>query len=77
MSNSHTSHAYIIEIDDRAAGIVASDARGFRFFASEHAFHSLEGRHFRSAGHAERAAKAILKARRPAAARLASGGALR
>ena len=37
------SNAYIIEIHDRAAGIVTRDARGFRFFSSERLFDSLEG----------------------------------
>jgi hypothetical protein len=58
------SHAFIIEIRNRAAGIVAGDGRGFRFFSSERAFDSLEGRHFRSARHAERAASALVGASR-------------
>ncbi len=61
------SNAYIIEIQDRAAGIVTRDARGFRFFSSERVFDSLEGRQFRSAREAERAACAVLsrRGRRP------------
>lgn len=61
---SHTqSNAYIIEIQERAAGIVMRDERGFRFFSSERLFDSLEGRQFRSARDAERAARAVLAER--------------
>lgn len=64
MSQSQSqSNAYIIEIQDRAAGIVTRDARGFRFFSSERVFDSLEGRQFRSAREAERAARAVLSER--------------
>ncbi|MBB4372292.1 hypothetical protein GGD63_005096 [Bradyrhizobium sp. cir1] len=55
--------AYIIEVHDRTAGIIASDERGFRFFSSERLFDSLEGRQFRSARDAERAARAVLAER--------------
>jgi hypothetical protein len=57
------SNAYIIEIQDRAAGIVTRDERGFRFFSSERLFDSLEGRQFRSAREAERAARAVFSER--------------
>ncbi|MEZ2145832.1 hypothetical protein AAE026_26600 [Bradyrhizobium sp. DN5] len=57
------SNAYIIEIQDRAAGIITRDARGFRFFSSERLFDSLEGRQFRSAREAERAAHAVFSER--------------
>jgi hypothetical protein len=56
-------HAYIIEIHDRAAGIVTRDTRGFRFFSSERLFDSLEGRQFRSAREAERAVRAVFSER--------------
>lgn len=56
--------AYIIEIHDRAAGIVTRHARGFRFFSSERLFDSLEGREFRSVREAERAARALFVERR-------------
>ncbi|MBW7965783.1 MULTISPECIES: hypothetical protein [unclassified Bradyrhizobium] len=56
--------AYIIEVHDRTAGIIASDERGFRFFSSERLFDSLEGRQFRSARDAERAARAVFAERR-------------
>jgi hypothetical protein len=54
------SNAYIIVIHDRAAGIITRNERGFRFFSSERLFDSLEGRQFRSAREAERAARALL-----------------
>ena len=54
------SHAYVIEIQNRTIGIVAGDGRGFRFFSSQRAFDSLEGRYFNSARHAERAARALV-----------------
>lgn len=55
----HQSSAYIIEIQDRAAGIITREERGFRFFSSERLFDSLEGRQFGSARDAERAARAV------------------
>jgi hypothetical protein len=50
------SDTYIIEVSSQAAGIVVRENRGFRFFAASHRFNSLEGRLFRSAREAERAA---------------------
>jgi hypothetical protein len=55
--------AYIIEVRDRTAGIVAGDEDGFCFFSCERDFDSLEGREFRSSRDAERAARALLDAR--------------
>lgn len=60
--------AFVIEVHERTAGIVASDGRAYRFFSSERAFDSLEGRIFRSARHAERAVRALLADRRPQSA---------
>jgi hypothetical protein len=57
------SKAYIIEVHNRIAGIVAGDERGFTFFSSERAFDRLDGRDFRSAREAERAARAVLGGR--------------
>jgi hypothetical protein len=58
------SKAYIIEVHQRTAGIVASDQAsdqgGFTFFSSDRTFDRLEGRKFRSARDAERAARALL-----------------
>lgn len=53
---------YIIEVRSEAAGIVVRDGRGFRFFAAHAAFHALEGRFFKSAREAERAANRHLAA---------------
>jgi hypothetical protein len=56
--------AYIIEIESLTAGIVARDERGYRFFSSDRTFDGLEGREFRSARDAERAARTLLQQRR-------------
>ncbi|MBO4227794.1 hypothetical protein [Bradyrhizobium neotropicale] len=53
------SNAYFIEVESHTAGIVARDERGYRFFSSDRIFDSLEGREFRSARAAERAARAL------------------
>ena len=55
--------AYVIEVDGEPAGVALAEAAGVRFFASDRAYWDLEGRVFRSARHAERAA-ASLQARR-------------
>lgn len=57
------SDTYIIEISSHAAGIVVRNPDGYRFFAASHRFNALEGRLFRNAREAERAAT-----------RLANGG---
>jgi hypothetical protein len=57
------SKAFIIEIESRTAGIVAKDGRGYRFFSAERIFDRLDGREFRSARDAERAARALLQER--------------
>jgi len=54
------SDTYIIEVSSEAAGIVVRDKSGFRFFAANHRFNSLEGRVFRSAREAERIATKLL-----------------
>ena len=48
--------SYIIEVSSQAAGIVVRDASGYRFFAASQPFYRLDGRLFRSARDAERAA---------------------
>ncbi|NEW89636.1 hypothetical protein DU475_20545 [Rhodopseudomonas sp. WA056] len=50
------SHAFIIEVDSRAAGIVVRDGRTFRFHAACDDFSGLEGQGFRSPGDAQKAA---------------------
>ncbi|WP_024520685.1 hypothetical protein [Bradyrhizobium sp. Tv2a-2] len=68
-------NAYIIEVQDRTAGIVTHDNRSFRFFSAERIFDSLEGREFRSARDAERAAKALLEKQRHLVALLGAAAA--
>jgi hypothetical protein len=55
------SHAYVIQIGGRTAGIVARDPndQAFHFFASNQAFRSLEGVAFLRPEMAERAARRI------------------
>jgi hypothetical protein len=50
------SDTYIIEVGSQAAGIVVRTSGGYRFFAATHRFNALEGRLFRNAREAERAA---------------------
>jgi len=57
------SKAYVIEVHNRTADIVAGDERGFTFFSSDRAFDRLDGRDFRSAREAESAARAVLGGR--------------
>jgi hypothetical protein len=61
------SKAYVIEVHNRTAGIVAGDERGFTFFSSDRAFDRLDGRDFRSAREAERAVRLVLGGRQPSA----------
>ena len=53
------SDTYIIEVGSQAAGIVVRDPKGYRFFAATHRFNGLEGRLFRNAREAERAARLL------------------
>ena len=59
------SHAFVIHIAGRVAGIVARDHGGqaFRFFASSSIFDPLEGALFDQPERAERAARRLFKAR--------------
>jgi hypothetical protein len=56
------SDTYIIEVGSQAAGIVVRDPKGYRFFAATHRFNPLEGRLFRNAREAERAARILADA---------------
>ena len=56
------SDRYVIEIGSEQAGIVVRDPDGYRFFAASQRFQSLEGRLFRNAREAERAAARLLDA---------------
>ena len=51
--------SYIIEVGSQPAGIVVRDPRGYRFFAASSRFGRLEGRLFRNAREAERAARRL------------------
>jgi hypothetical protein len=55
-----TAKAFAIEVQGRSAGIVVAERNGFLFFAADAAFRGLECRFFRTAGHAERAAEALV-----------------
>lgn len=68
------SHAYIVEFDEIAAGIIAPDGQGFRFHHADRSFTALEGRNFSSYQQAERAARALLaqRNRRASGSRLES-----
>ncbi len=54
------SDTYIIEVSSEAAGIVVREKSGFRFFAAVHKFNPLDGRVFKNAREAERAATRFL-----------------
>ncbi len=56
------SDRYIIEVGSQQAGIVVRDPEGYRFFAASQRFYSLEGRVFRNAREAERAAARLIEA---------------
>jgi hypothetical protein len=59
--------SYIIEVSSQTAGIVVREASGYRFFAASQPFFALEGRLFRNASDAERAALRIVNDDRTAA----------
>lgn len=52
--------AYAIESDGAGAGIVIRQQGGFRFYASDERFTSLDGKMFRSPQEAERAAQRLI-----------------
>jgi len=56
--------AHVIEVGEITAGIVVLEHGGFRFFASERAFSSLEGALFRTTDQAVRAARERLRPRK-------------
>jgi hypothetical protein len=58
------SNAYVIEVGNYTAGIVTREESSYRFFSSDRLFDRLEGREFRSARDAERAARALFLERR-------------
>ena len=56
--------AHVIEVGEITAGIVVLEHGGFRFFASERAFHPLEGALFRTIDQAMRAVRERLRSRK-------------
>ena len=56
MLESVMTDAFVIEVDGEAVGLVLKEAEGFRFVAAHRDHQALEGRLFRTAFAAERAA---------------------
>ena len=52
--------AYVIEVDDLAAGIVVREDRRYRFYSSNVRFQTLDGAMFRKPMAAWQAARALL-----------------
>lgn len=50
------SEAYVIEVWGDAVGIAVKDGDSFRFHASAPSYFALDGKHFRTVGHAHLAA---------------------
>jgi hypothetical protein len=63
--------AHVIEVGEIAAGIVILEQGGFRFFASDRAFRSLEGALFRTIDQATRTACKCLQPANRIGARMA------
>jgi hypothetical protein len=66
--------AYVIEVDETQAGLVAraADERFFTFISASSAFDRLEGQRFATPVAAEQAARQLARPRRHGALRLAS-----
>jgi hypothetical protein len=56
------SDRYIIEVNSQAAGVIVRNPEGFRFFAASQRFDRMEGKLFRNAREAERAAQRLVEA---------------
>ncbi len=54
-----TGQRYVIELEGEPAGIVVGERTGFRFYAVQSHFSSLEQRLFRSPGQAEHACREL------------------
>jgi hypothetical protein len=72
-SSAYARQAYVIEVGDTQAGLVAraADERFFTFISASSTFDRLEGQRFATPVAAEQAARQLARPRRPAA-RLAS-----
>lgn len=53
------SNTFIIEVGSQSAGIIVRAPGGYQFFAASRPFSRLEGKTFRNAREAERAAKQL------------------
>jgi len=62
-------NAFVIEIDDDAAGLAVQEGSGYAFHALAPGFAHLEGRRFRSPAAAERACRQASQPRSLAAGR--------
>lgn len=58
------SKAFIVEVDEVAAGLAVREPDGFRFYATDRQFSGMEGKLFGSPKAAERAAAQIAGRRR-------------
>jgi hypothetical protein len=54
--------AFIIEIDDVAAGLALRERGGFRFVAADRRFHILDGSRFKRVAQVEQAARNLWRA---------------
>jgi hypothetical protein len=72
-------NAFVIETEDRAAGIALCDGAGCQFFASDRLFAPLDGRRFRNLREIQMTIDAQLapapRRRRPSRASVAAGAA--
>ncbi|WP_439815649.1 hypothetical protein [Zavarzinia sp. CC-PAN008] len=59
----------LIELSGKAAGLVARERTGVRFYASNEPFFALDGQYFRSLQQAERAVRRFAVVAAPPAAR--------
>lgn len=58
--------AYLIEVEDRPAGLAVRQARGFKFVAADPAFSLLDGSRFAGLGQVQEAARRLARLARAA-----------
>ena len=56
-----TGQRYVIELEGEAAGIVVGERAGYRFYAVQSHYASLEAQMFRSPGQAENACRELVE----------------
>ena len=71
-----TGQRYVIELQGEPAGIVVGERAGFRFYAVQSHFSSLENCLFRSPGQAEHACRELAEDARASSRRAATPDAL-